>query len=229
MKYLKASSVQAALALLILCGTHSLAATTGPLSTSTPIPLGQTDLSGELVFPEFDSSLGTLTQVELELFTTFTTTLTVKNNSTSSSVGGAKTQLQVTVEDLNNNFTVPEMDLLSPGFTYRLGAGQTLQSGPLANSASYSQAYTLASILSEFTGSGTIGLSASTATLAFRANSGGNTVASQATEASLTGDVVYTYTPYANTVVPEPTTLGLAYGLPALALGALPFLRRKKP
>ena len=216
------------MALLLSCGTGSLAATTGPFTTSTPIPLGPTDLSGELVFPQFDSSLGALTQVELDLFTTFTTTLTVKNTSTSSSAGGAKTQVQVTVEDLNNNFTMPEMDLLSPGFTYRLGAGQTVQSGPLDTSASFNQAYTLASILSEFTGPGTVGLSARTATLAFRANSGGYTLARQATEASLTGDVVYTYTPYPNTVVPESPTLGLAYGLPALALGALTFLRGKK-
>jgi hypothetical protein len=227
MNQIKISSLQVTIALLAVCGTHVLADTTGRLITSTPI-LNQPDLSGELEFPQFDASLGNLTQVELDLFTTFTTSLAVENTSASSSIGGAKTQVQVTVEDLNNNFPVPAMDLLSPGFTYRLGAGQRLQSGPLSTSASYSQTYTLAAILSEFTGPGTIGLSASSSTLAFRANSGGNTVASQATETSLTGDVVYTYTPYPNTVVPEPPTLGLSYGLPALAFGALTFLRRKK-
>jgi len=228
MKKIKFNSLQAALAVLAACGTNSLATTTGPLTTLTPIPFGQTDLSGELLFPEFNPSLGTLTQVELDLATTFTTSLTVQNKSGSSSSGGATTQVQVTVQDPNNNFSGPEMDLLSPGFTYQLGAGQSTQSGSLSDSATFSHSYTITSILSEFTGTGTIGLNASTATLAFRANSGGSTLASQTTEASLTGDVIYTYTPNPNMVIPEPTTLGLAFGLPALALGALPLLHRKK-
>jgi len=227
MKHIKIGSLPATVALLAVCSTGSLAATTGPFTTSTPIPLSQTDLSGQLLFPQFDPTLGTLTQVELDLFTTFNTTLSVQNKSSSSSVGGATTQVQVTVQDMNHNFTGPEMDLLSPDFTYHLGAGQSLQSGVLSSSASASQDYTLASILSEFTGAGSIGLNAGTSTLAFRANSGGGTIASQFTEASLTGDVVYTYTPYSNTVIPEPATLGFSFGLPALALGALPLLRRK--
>ncbi len=48
------------------------------------------------------------------------------NKSSSRSVGGAKTQIQVTVQDVNDNFTGPEMDLLSPAYTYQLGAGQSL-------------------------------------------------------------------------------------------------------
>jgi hypothetical protein len=228
MKKIKINSLQAALALLAAGGANSLAATTGPIATLSPIPFSQTDLSGELLFPEFDPSLGTLTQVELDLATTFTTSLTIENKSGSSSTGGATTQVQVTVEDLDNSFGGPQMDLLSPSFTYHLDAGQTTQSGSLTTSATFSHSYALASILSEFTGTGDIGLNASTATLAFRANSGGSTLASQATEASLTGDVIYTYTPNPNMVIPEPATLGLAFGLPALALGALPLLRRKK-
>jgi len=229
MKNIKINSLQAALAVLAACGTHSLAATTGPLMTTTPIPLSQTDLSGELLFPEFNPSLGTLTQVELDLVTTFTTSLTVQNKSGSSSTGGAMTQVQVTVQDMDDSFTGPEIDLLSPGFSYHLGAGQSTQSGSLTTSATFSQNYSLAAILSEFTGTGNIGLSASTATLAFRANSGGSTVTSQTTDASLTGDVIYTYNLNPYTVVPEPTTWGLAFGLPALGLSALPLLRRKKP
>ncbi len=216
------------MALLAACGTSSLASTTGPLTTSTPISLTQTDLSGELLFPEFNPSLGTLTEVELDLFSTFTTTLSVNNVSASSSAGVAKTQVQVTVQDISGNLTGPEMDLLSPNFNYQLNAGQSQQSGSLSGSASFHQTYSAGSILSEFTGTGTIGLNSSTATLAFRANSGGSTVADQSTKASLTGDVIYTYTPINTTVIPEPSILGLTFGLPALALSALPLLRRKK-
>ncbi len=224
MKRTESSWLRVAVVLMAVCGTNAMAATTGPFTTSTPIPLSPTDLSGTLVLPQFDPSLGILTAVQLDLSTTFITTLSVQNNSLSSSSGTAKTQVQFTVQDMGNHFTVPAMDLLSPGFSYRLAPGQSVESGELTRNSSVSQVLTLASVLAEFTGTGDIGLSASTATLAFRANTGGNTFSTQSTEASLTCDVIYTYTA---TVIPEPATLGLAFGLPALVLGALPLLRRQ--
>jgi hypothetical protein len=224
MRRTEISWLRVVVVLLAVYGTNAMAAITGPFTTSTPIPLSPTDLSGTLVLPQFDPTLGILTAVHLDLSTTFITSLTVQNNSLSSSTGTAKTQVQFTVQDMDNNFTVPAMDLLSPGFGYRLAAGQSVDSGELTKSSSVSQVYTLASVLAEFTGTGDIGLSANTATLAFRANTGGNTFSTQVTEASLTCDVVYTYTA---TVIPEPASLGLAFGLPALVLGALPRLRRK--
>jgi hypothetical protein len=224
MKRTESNLLRVAVVLLAVCGTNAMAAITGPFTTSTPIPLSPTDLSGTLVLPQFDPGLGVLTSMQLDLSTTFITSLTVQNNSASSSTGTAKTQVQFLVQDMGNHFTVPAMDLLSPGFSYRLAPGQSVESGELTKNSSVSQVFTAGSVLAEFTGTGDVGLSANTATLAFRANTGGNTFSTQVTEASLTCDVIYTYTA---TAIPEPASLGLVFGLPGLALGALPFLRRK--
>lgn len=225
MKRIESGLLRVAVVLLAAYGTHAMAAISGPFTTSTPIPLSPTDLSGTLVLPQFDPALGILTAVQLDLSTTFITTLTVQNNSESSSSGMAKTQVQFTVQDTGNHLTGPAMDLLSPGFSYHLAAGDSVDSGELTKNSSVSQVLNLASVLAEFTGTGDVDLDASTATLAFRANTGGNTYSTQVTEASLTCDVVYTYTP---TAVPEPAALGLTFGLPALVLGAFPLLRRQR-
>ena len=41
--------------------------TIGPFATTTPIPATLTDWNGSLSFPKFNSALGTLTSVELDL------------------------------------------------------------------------------------------------------------------------------------------------------------------
>ena len=212
-------SFLAAGVLLAVCATNSSAATSGPFTTSTPIPSTLTDWSSSLAFPQFNPSLGNLVSVQLDLSATFTTTLTVQNNSPSGSAGWAKTELQFTVQDVGNNLNVPELDLYSPIFNSNLGAGQQEVSGLLSKSGSNSQVYTLAAVLAEFTGVGSITLPGSTFTQTLLSNTGGNTDASQITDASLTGDVIYTYT-----VVPEPS----AFGLLALGLGALPLLWRQR-
>jgi hypothetical protein len=195
------------------------AASEGPFTTSTPIPSTLTDWTGTLLFPQFDPSLGTLTSVELDLSSTFTTTLNVTNNGGSASSGTVKTEVQLTAQDAGNNFGVPELDLLSPAYTYSLAIGQGSTSGLLTKSGSTGNLYTLGAILTEFTGGGNISLSASTFTQTDLSNTGGNTSAGQLTDASFTGDVIYNYT-----AVPEPST----WALVALGLGALPFFRRNR-
>ena len=75
--------------------------------------------------------------------------------------------------------------------------------------------YDLLAVLAEFTGNGSIALTASTFTkVTVSVNVGGGTDGSQSTSASLTGSVTYTYTP-----APEPSTLTLlALGTVGLAL-----------
>jgi hypothetical protein len=208
------------IAILLPCATSTSIASSLIYTTSTPILSSLTDFSSSLAFTQFDPSLGTLQSVELDFSSALNTTLTIQNQSpTSSSFGSANTELLVTVQDAGNNLIAPELDLTSPGFTYTLGAGQSLTSGLLSQSGSSSDLYTLPAVLSEFTGVGTFSLAGSTFTQTLLANSGGNTTASQTTYASLTGQVIYTYT-----AVPEPSTFGLL----ALGLGALPFLRRHR-
>ncbi|MEI9866717.1 MAG: choice-of-anchor E domain-containing protein [Limisphaerales bacterium] len=77
------------------------AQTSGPFNTTTPIPATATDWNGTLVFPQFNSALGTLNSVELFFSSSTTTFLTVQNISNlfgvpSSSSGTAFSDVQLT-------------------------------------------------------------------------------------------------------------------------------------
>ncbi len=194
----------------------------GPFTTSTPIPYGLTDWIGALTFPQFNPDLGTLNSVTLDLTGGLTTTLTIQNYALSESTGTVKTELQVTVQNGGNNLNAPELDLLSPSFGYSLNAGQGITSGLLTENGSDDEVYTSAPVLSEFTGGGTITLPASTFTQTLLANHGGNTDASQVTDAQLTGTVTYNYT------VPEPSRFVALLGLGAVGLVGYGWRRRAK-
>lgn len=214
--------VAAALAIATSFATSRLhAATSGPFGTSTPIPLTLTDWSSSLDFPKFNSALGTLTSVRIELDGYLETTIDVENLAASPSSGNVKTEVQFTVQDGGNNLIDPVIDLLSPAFNYALNPGDSTTSGLLTKSGSSDDTYVAPAVLAAFNGPGTITLSASTFTQTLLANTGGNTSADQVTEASLTGQVTYTYNP-----VPEPATIVLgAFAAVGLALAAR---RRRK-
>jgi hypothetical protein len=188
-------------------------AISGPFTTTTPIASTLTDWTGSLAFPQFDANLGTLLSVQLDLTGHFSTVLTVTNTGSSSSTGTTKTELQVSVQDGGNNLWAPELDLFSSQYAFTdLPAGDSITSGTISKTGSSTDVYTLASVLAEFTGTGSIVLPASTYTQTWIGYNGGNTNASQVTNAELTGSVTYRYAP-----VPEPSTLALlgigAFGL----------------
>jgi hypothetical protein len=154
--------------------------------------------------------------VQLDLSGSMSTVITATNHSPGPSSGEVYTHLQVTVQDSGLNLSSPEIDLVIPTFYYTLAGGQSLTSGTLTQNGSSSDLYTDFMILSEFTGPGTIVLDANTYTETSLIYTGGNIEVNQTTDASLTGNVTYTY------IIPEPATIGL------LSLGSLMILLKRK-
>lgn len=180
------------------------------------IPSLTTDWSNILAFPKFNPALGTLISFELDLTSTLNTTLTITNNGLISSQGTAKTEMTLSVKDVGNFLTVPQIDLLSPSYSYSLAPGGTATSPVLTSTGTSANIYTLPALLAEFTGTGNISLTASTFTQTLLANSGGNSFAAQMSLASANGGVIYTYNPVA---VPEPGTA--IFGVACIGIAAL--------
>jgi hypothetical protein len=204
----KVSVLLLGLSVLLLTVFTTAHADTISFTTSTPIVSTLTDWTSSLAFQQFNPSYGTLQSVELDLRSGLQTTLTISNlPGAGSATGNAKTEVQVSVVDSGNYITdQPQIDFNSPAYAYTgLAAGDSTTSGLLTKTGTSSSVYTLASLLAEFTGAGNISLTASTFTQTLLANTGGNTSASQVTNAGLTGDVIYTYTPPAS--VPLPSAL----------------------
>ncbi|MFA5291568.1 MAG: PEP-CTERM sorting domain-containing protein [Phycisphaerae bacterium] len=212
---------------VLLTAMPALADTIGPFFT-TAIPLTTTDWPGtpdatSLTFQQFDSSLGTLTKVIFNLSGFMNTDITVTNNGGTSSTGDAHTRLRLyigypTVESPTLSLGAPQIDISSDDFVFtNLAPGGSVSESFDDIYFSASKQYTAANILAAFTGAGTITLDADTLTQTVVSYSGGNTIATQITEASLEeGCVTYIYTP-----VPEPATIAL------LTIGALASIKRK--
>lgn len=184
--------------------------TVGP---AAPIYPGLTDWTKQLIFPQFDASLGTLQEVELLFEGTINTTMLIANRSVSTSTGRANTHVEMYIDFGSQELCL--IDLISPRFDYILPAGGTVTSGVLSQSGSFITSYFSPADLATFIGPGTINFNAFTATETFIANNGGNTEASQLTEAGLTGSIRYTYH------TPEPACLSI------LIIGGLALLRRR--
>ncbi|MCX5633771.1 MAG: PEP-CTERM sorting domain-containing protein [Phycisphaerae bacterium] len=182
-------------------------ATTISYNTSTPVPLTRTNWSNTLAFQKFDSSLGILNSVRLDVNGVMSTVITVDSNSYAT--GDVKTEVVTTVQNSSG------LDLMSPLFTFTDLYG-SVTSGTLTKSGSSYDIYTTPAILSAFSGTGNILLNASTFTSTWLHFTSGNATASQVTDASLNGTVTYDYT------IPEPATITL------LCAGAFALLRRKK-
>jgi hypothetical protein len=167
-----------------------------------------------LTFPQFNSSLGTLTSVTLDLTGGLDTSLTIVNASNEASSGHAETHMHIWVT--GGGVGSSEIVMNSPSFNYSLAPLGFTTSGNLSQTNTDSDVYTAAALLAAFTGGGNIVLDANTFTETVLTNNGGNTIASQTTTANLAGTVTYNYTP-------EPATMAL------LGLGAVGmWLKRRR-
>jgi len=205
---------------------HAGTITSKTYPATSSIPLTPTDWSSgvngvnDLTFPQFNPSLGTLDSVVLTLSGSLTTTITLTNisgllGSPAPSSGTASTQSAVSVQDSANDLTNPmaHLVIMSPPQSYTL-PGTGAITGTFAQpetTLSDSFTYTGSAVLTDFSGSGSIPLLASTSTGIVY--SGEETYPSQVSSAALNGTVTYNYTP-----VPEPSALVL------LAVGAIGLL-----
>jgi len=200
--------------------------TSETFSTTTPQPTANTDWTTTFSLPQFDPSQGTLNEVIITVDSTMNTQLTVQNNGPSPDSGHAFTEIEFFVDDSGLNLNGagnPALTYNSPNFNFdNLASGDSVTSGILSGHGTSvgSSPYTSPTVLSEFTGTGTISLNGSTETTTVTATSGANTSANQSTTADGNVSVTYDYT----VPTPEPTTLGLI----ALGGGVACFFRRRQ-
>jgi hypothetical protein len=179
------------------------------------------DWSQALGITSFDTSLGTLQQVDVLISGGMTSTLTISNQSgtlkpkASTGTANLDLTLELTIPGASTN---PSFDLSTGVQNYALPANQSTNFGPFTLTGSNSQTYTLASILDLFktTGPGNLNFDIDASAGKSLFVKGGATMIGDDTTAYANVQVVYTYS------TPEPATIGL------LSLGALILRKRTK-
>ncbi len=175
----------------------------------------------------FDSSLGTLTGVTLTLYGTSITDLVLSNNSSLTSTASASTRTRLSFGSslsplsalLGSSYKIqlepssPEVDL-SPGETQSFYDIEESKSFSVGN---------VNSILSSFYGTSgsTFSIFCSSKTTLLTSVDGGNSEASQSTDAGCGAQIAYTYTvaEVPPPAVPEPASLALV-GLGMIGVAA---------
>ncbi len=172
----------------------------------------------------FDSNLGTLTAITLNLYGAGTTEIALTNNSVSTVtariIGSSDLFFSSALAPLdaflqNNNADVA---LNFPtGGNHVFAPGETKYFGPLSTTGSLT--YDLSSLISamQAPGGGTFSLNAQSLNGLTILGGGGNLVSTQTTTAGTGASIQYTYI-----AVPEPGSAILA------VLGAIPLLRRRR-
>ena len=175
-----------------------------------------------LLFPQFDSALGTLSSISLTLDIDYDTVVTVSALSAATGYAELQTSFKAFTpggKSLTDTFILGSFD-------YSLDAGQTVSNedsiGPKVEVKLVNDTTDLAAFTG--TGNATVGFYTSTASLL--SATGGTATGSQVTQLDMQGTVTYTYTPTPppSTDAPEPMTAAvLAAGLAGLAA-----VRRRK-
>ncbi len=192
-----------------------------------------TDFTTTLTLPTFDTSLGTLVQVDLTFSSSGTVSGTVTNNSGSDQTFKITETTTLTLDDTGSNLglnidltTSKKYTAVPTGRGGYYGPGSPASNSPFTPSATSGLlTYTSGAVFNEFNGGpGSIVLSLSTLTNTSIAGGGGNISASISTQAQGTATVVYEYNPVVAT--PEPSTLVMGSAL--LIPIAVSIVRRRK-
>ena len=212
----------------------------GSMSSLTDISAG--NYPAGLQFAKFNTSLGSLSSISIQLYIDYKSVLNIVNSSLVTSTGDAATR--ITAKATFASGAIAQSGYVMPAFTYALAAGATLgatlfstgdanlnggDGGPISllknlsnvtDKAAYSA---LGSNNFDLTGTGFSGITFRTLTDTVVANTGGATSATQITNLDVDGIITYTYTaapvgPPPPVGVPEPMTAAvLMAGLAGLA------------
>jgi len=193
---------------------------------------------------KFDSSLGDLLSVTIDLSAGLTSDIFVTNNSASISEGEVNTRLFAWIADPAGVLTDPAVDdlyhvqpgsfvasVVSSPASYMLSPGDSIIYSGLSGSNAISLEFSDPAFLTQFVGNAgdQIVLTGATKTGTHLEQTGGNTFASQQTSAAMNARVTYHYQEVGVTPqsIPEPGTLGLlALGL--ISSGGMALRRRTR-
>jgi len=175
---------------------------------------GPTELSGNLVCPQFNGL--NLTEISIMLSGGITGSITLTNNASVTETGAGTTNSAFTVGPLTG-FSIP-IPLFTSMFTtgtQSLTAGQSKTFSGLSGNGS--DIITDSTVFAPYTGAGSFNIAVSTATMLNISGGGGNFGGSQSTSANATATVTYTF---GSTTVPEMATpVYLLTGLGAILIG----------
>lgn len=221
--------IAAALAAVALCA-GAQAATVSDSFTNTLQTTDFTNQTGTLDL--FNTSLGTLTGVSLTLYGHSVTDLTLTNTSSSVSDANASSRTRLTFSSSIGGLSsiiggAYKIQLLPTTDDVTLNPGESVGFNALSDNGSFVVSG-LNAILSAFNasaGHNTFTISCSSTTRLLTSVSGGNSDATQNTQANCGAAVTYTYTaaPTPPTPTPEPASLALV----GLGLAGVGVVRKK--
>jgi hypothetical protein len=209
----------------VLLGGNQAEASVNISYNSIPVIYSDyTDWTASLAFPKFNTALGTLEQATITIDAVLASDLSFENKLDS------KTQTIAYGYYLDLSTSEPKFSNLGINYNTGFVFSNTLAKKPLPgysvnvsinNPSAVSHVYTDAATLNLLKGSGNYDMEFNASAAVLLGNLGGNFKFEQTTTASVSGKIVYQYTP-----VPEPSTY--IAGLGALALFGFTSMPRRK-